>query len=603
MPIALAPLPVQVQGSVLVNGSAFLRHPVTVVAVALGNGAVGSSTVTDSNGGYGFGLVPGSYALVVDENVSSTRAIRYQNLGTDRIVVPVGTSILPYDLDIVARSLVVGNVTLSATARAASLEFDGPDRRAVNATTAGFEVYLSPGTYAVTGSAMIGPDEYALLSTAAVSAPTTLSFPLTKATSVSGQALVDGVAVPGPMPVSFVRNEGGSLAVSTDLSGAYVAFLVPGNYTITLAGSNNATSAGVSRFYRYAFAGAATVTPGQASLRLDLAVTRTLDNTTVSGMATLAGLGVDASITFTARGGGAISAPASSDSTTSTENGLPVVYSATLSVPVNADTIANLPLTKVVSRSATLTWDASQRRTIAAGGSVSYAIVVRNTGNVAETVDFAGQPGDWQFTFAPGSLPLSFGDAASSASVQVTIQSPTNALAGHGPVKIVATSDTDGTNLGSVDVQVDIARVRGLSLALDTTAPVFDGRFLNYTLLVTNSGNAQETVTLAIANPDDLTAFGWSVTLTPSGGSPVGATLTNLTVAATSTVNVALRAQSTGGPSRASRAPTLSPPESTAVFPSSSFLPPLPVLAPPRPTVSRPDITPSAPLNLQLLPG
>src|SRR5947209_12091970 len=157
---------------------------------------------------------------------------------------------------------------------------------------------------------MIGPDEYALLSTAAVSRPPTLSFPLTKATSVSGQALVDGVAVPGPMPVSFVRNEGGSLAVSTDLSGAYVAFLVPGNYTITLAGSNNATSAGVSRFYRYAFAGAATVTPGQASLTLDLDVTPTLENTTVSGMATLAGLGVDPSMSFTARGERAMSAPA-----------------------------------------------------------------------------------------------------------------------------------------------------------------------------------------------------------------------------------------------------------------------------------------------------
>src|SRR5207245_9122555 len=168
MPIALTPLPVQVQGSVLLNGSAFLSHPVTIVAVALGDGACGSSTVTDSNGGYGFGLVPGSYALVVDENVWSTRAMRYQNEGTDRIVVSVGTGILPYDINIVARSLVLGNVTLAGTARAASLEFDGPDRRAVHATTAGFEVYLSPGTYAVTGSAMIGPDEDAPLSTAAV---------------------------------------------------------------------------------------------------------------------------------------------------------------------------------------------------------------------------------------------------------------------------------------------------------------------------------------------------------------------------------------------------------------------------------------------------
>jgi len=699
MPIALTPLPVPVQGSVLLNGSVFLSHPVTIVAVALGNGAVGSSTVTDSNGGFGFGLVPGSYALVVDENVSSTRAMRYQNEGTDRIVVSVGTGILPYDINIVARSLVLGNVTLAGTARAASLEFDGPDRRAVNATTAGFEVYLSPGTYAVTGNSTIGPDEYALLSTAAISAPTTLSFPLTKATTVSGQALVNGVAVPGPMPVSFVRNEGGALTVSTDLSGAYVAFLVPGNYTITLTGSNGATDAGVSRFYRYTFAGAATVAPGQASVRLDLAVTRTLDNTTVSGTVSLSGVGVDASMAFTGRGGGAISAQASADSsgsysvslapgtydvyasrlfgsavflarinvphaaaygrdltlsqgfrlsgtlrdpfgapvsvpvtilsgaevdmtadssggyqvflpsgvytisasTTSTENGLPVVYQATLSVAVNADTISNLALTKVVSRSASLTWDASQRRTIAAGGSVSYTIVVRNTGNVAETVDFAGQPGDWQSTFAPGSLPLSFGNAASSASIQVTIQSPTNALVEHGTIKVVAASETDGTNLGSVDVQVDIARVRGLTVGLDTTAPVFDGRLLNYTLLVTNSGNALETVNLAITNPDDLTAFGWSVTLVPSGGSPVGATLTNLTVAAETTVNVALRAQSTGGPSGASVALTVTAQDSMAVSASTTFLLQLPLLASPGPTVSGPDITPAAPLNLQLL--
>src|SRR3989475_4296202 len=119
MRIGLPPVPVQVQGSVLVNGSAVLSRPVTVTAVPLGKGAVGSATQTDSNGGYGFGLVPGTYALVVDENVSSTRAMRHQNQGTDRIGAAGGARTLPDDTNIVVRDLVLGDVTLNKNARAA----------------------------------------------------------------------------------------------------------------------------------------------------------------------------------------------------------------------------------------------------------------------------------------------------------------------------------------------------------------------------------------------------------------------------------------------------------------------------------------------------
>src|SRR5207245_9125013 len=65
---------------------------------------------------------------------------------------------------------------------------------------------------------------------------------------------------------------------------------------------------------RHAVAGASTGPSGRATPGLRVAVTRTLDTTTGSGLATVGGLGLDASITFTARGGGAISAPASADS-------------------------------------------------------------------------------------------------------------------------------------------------------------------------------------------------------------------------------------------------------------------------------------------------
>src|SRR3989454_8617088 len=162
------------------------------------------------------------------------------------------------------------------------------------------------------------------------------------------------------MPVSFVRNEGGSLSVSTDDFGAYAAFLVPGNYTVTLTGTNNATEGGVSRFYRYSFAGTATVTPGQTSLSLDLAVTRTFDNTTVSGTATLAGAGISAIITLTDRGSGAISAQATSDSSGSyavplapgtydvyvTRSFGSAVFLARITVPHAASFARDLPLSQ-----------------------------------------------------------------------------------------------------------------------------------------------------------------------------------------------------------------------------------------------------------------
>src|SRR5439155_1244335 len=172
-----------------------------------------------------------------DENVSSTRAMRYQNQGTDRIVATVGEATLSYDINIVVRNLVVGNVTLNGTARAVALTFDGPDRRAVDATATGFEVYLIPGSYAVTGSGMIGADQYAFMSMAAIPSATNLSFPLMKATTVSGMALVNGVSIPGPMPVSVVTLTGrGGGAISAqataDSSGSYAVPLAPGTYDV-----------------------------------------------------------------------------------------------------------------------------------------------------------------------------------------------------------------------------------------------------------------------------------------------------------------------------------------------------------------------------------
>src|SRR5207245_6730678 len=145
-----------------------------------------------------------------DENVSAARGSRYQNGVTGRIGVAVAQASLPYDVNIVVRALVRGNVTLGGTNTEATLRFDGPEQRTAIATAQGFEIYVLPGNYAVVGNQTIGSTRYVFMATATAPSASTLTFALLTAIIVSGKALVNGVAVPGPMPVSFVRLEGGS---------------------------------------------------------------------------------------------------------------------------------------------------------------------------------------------------------------------------------------------------------------------------------------------------------------------------------------------------------------------------------------------------------
>ena len=699
VPIALSPIPVLVQGTVLLSGSVLVNRPVTIRAVPVGDGAIAQTVPSDSNGGYSFALVPGTYDLSVDENVSTSRDLRYQNLQSDRISLSVGASGLSHDLAIVARSRVHGNVTLSGSAVSAALTFHGPEERTTAATTSGYEVYLIPGTYVVSANETISSRDVAFVSTATVPHATNLSFAFANATRATGHALFQGVAVPGPMPVSFVRREGGGFTGSTDAAGAYSVILAAGNYSVTVGGVATATEGGVTRFYRYAFAGNTSVLSGLAVLSYDLVTSRTLDNTTVAGSATLSGQAAAASITFTARGGGAITTQANADTTglfsvplqagtydvyatgafgsgaflarvsvphapamardialstafllsgvttnpqgfattasitiqssaqldltsdasgqyqallpadgyavtamkTGTENGMSVTYRASASVALQADAIVDLRLAKVVSRSVAMTWDASQRRLIPAGDSVTYTIDVRNTGNVADTFSFSGTPGDWQFSFTPSSVRLDFGSGATSTQVRVVVQSPANALVTHPSLHVVATSTTDASQAGDVTVNVDIERVRSLSVSLNSTGATFDGRFLNDTVQVTNGGNDREVVQIVLTNADELAAVGWSASLGKVGEPLAGTTLTNVTVEANRSVPLRLRAQASGGSSGATVVLLASAQDSITVSSTDVFTLQLPDLAPGRVTVTGPEITGVAPLNAPLV--
>ncbi|MGQ0797223.1 MAG: carboxypeptidase regulatory-like domain-containing protein [Methanobacteriota archaeon] len=643
---ALVPTPVEVHGSVLLGGVPLLKE-IAIVARAVADGASAVPATTDSNGGFFLNLLPGRYEIVVDENVSTSRDFRYQNLGTDAIRVPVASAGIVRDVEVVVRTRITGNVTRNGTAVTTGVTFEGPDGRSVTSGPTGYEVYLQSGTYSVSASLSAPPDELAFLDAIDVGGPVHVSLALARAAKVSGLALYRNVAVPAAMPISFVRAEGGSLLRETTGSGSYATVLVPGNYTVRLDAERALAEGSLTRFYRFTFTGSLVVVAGAPDVTFHLNVERELDNTTVAGRVARAGVGVDASLTFLARGAGALDAVASSgpegtyavglapgsydvhvtrslgssaflgsltvahanastfdvplssgfrlvgvvtdalgartsaavtiqgearlDLTTDasgayerllplgtytvtatksgTERGLAVDYRATATVELTSDSVVNLKLAKVERRSVALTWDPAQRQSLSPGGSVVYSVVVRNTGNVRDTFALSGRPGEWTFTFSPATVTLDFGATGNAVSVTVTLRAPADAQVVHAPTSVVATS-SDGTTTGFVNVDVDVRRTRGLSLRVLASSATFDGRTLQYALEVRNSGNAQEAVTVFVANPGDLALSGWTALLGREGGLPPSSgRLETFPVGANGTTRVTLHLTSTDGPS------------------------------------------------------
>ena len=129
----------------------------------------------------------------------------------------------------------------------------------------------------------------------------------------------------------------------------------------------------------------------------------------------------------------------------------------------------------------------------------------------------------------------------------MTIAAPADALVDHPDLTITARPAADTSVSASVIVQIGILARRSVSLTLSTATPTFDGRFLNYTLTISNRGNLKENLALVIPNLSELAARGWVARFAPPTGGDRLPEIRNFSVDGNATRTVTIVFESTGG--------------------------------------------------------
>ena len=518
--------------------------------------------VNATDGAYSAFLAGGTYTIAANLTEGNIPYVAFQN-----VVVSAPSTIA---LTLLQATNVTGTATyLGNPVAGVSIAFasqGGGTLRATSDSTGSYHVLVLGGSYGVsanhTASATDGSKTRYVRYSFAGSVDVVqdervkaFNIALSRALAnetLSGTVRSGGVGVSAQLTFAATATSGINATTTTGSDGSYSFPLQPGTYDVYA----------VAPFDRAAFVGTYALAPGgPATLDLSLSaafqasgVTTFRSNArTASNLTFSSNLGT-VSIRSDASGAFALLLPKGSytlDAATSgTERGLLATYRGTASLSLVADAIANVELTKVVRRSLSITWDSVQAATVNAGGSAAYEVQVTNTGNDDDTYDMSASSVGFTFSFGVDKVALKFGPTGNATAVRVTITAAADAKVDHGPITIVARSEADSSVVKSVTVTLTIRGFRGLDASVSSDAPVWDGRFLNYTLAVHNRGNGAATFRVTIPNAEELAAAGWRATLLSSVGSAPTTTL-DLTVDANATSKPLLRLQNAGGSSGA----------------------------------------------------
>ena len=650
---SILPYNVTVSGQILLQGTPLVGIPVEVDFVAKDDSALNASVLTDEiTGSYTIDLTPGRYAVKVDQPlVAGQEDIRYQNAKTETFVLRVGGAGVTKDLPLYLRMSVSGIVNAKGTPKPAFMAFQGLESSEFTASADGsFDLMLAEGDYTLYASYTEGSDNYSAFESISVTAPLQLQVGLERAADVSGRLLFNDQTLMEVAPVSFVSDAGAEYETSTDSDGNYHVYLVSGNYTVRVDYQSKATIDYTDRYVRYAHSTTLSFPATQFQVGYDLALTRTLDNSTIMGRLEYQGLPIAATLEFrpTSLDGINATAVTAADGTYSVqlapapymmyvldsvthgvslqninveprastymnlsleqglkvtgvstyldhvriptrvtftdtitwdfftdgngnlecyvpaqrygiklfvilkEHGLNVGYNNTIARTIEGDTpLGEIGLARIPRHGISMSYaTTSDQQNFSAGSKVDFLVTVTNTGSMPDRYKLEGATAGWDIKFENDIVDVDFGTVdgvgVNNKTIRATVTVPADAKVEHPDVSITGYAVNATTNRFTLKIPLNVTRLYGIALRTTDAKPVFDGKYLNYTLEIVNTGNAVELVKMTIANHGDLRTTGWDAEIRVNS-TVHGVVVSDISVGANATTRVSLVMENKGG--------------------------------------------------------
>jgi uncharacterized protein (DUF2141 family) len=276
-----------------------------------------------------------------------------------------------------------------------------------------------------------------------------------------------------------------------------------------------------------------------------------LPGTQVVGTTSIAGLGTQASVTFSI--GGAIADVATSDlgtysvylpagtysavaSTTITDRGVNITYRDSTTVVVSGAVVgASFDMQKVVDHGVKLEWNSQERRTVNPGETATYNIKVTNTGNVDDTYRLSSTKYGWNIT-TPSNVTVPYGG---SVTIAMSLTPELGSRAGTSSIDVIATSMNDTTATSKVSVSIEVRSNYGVNLTYSKAEAVSTNAYV-YDVVLKNTGNLLDNFAVSVSNRAYLDENGWNVTLKYSTANYTDALSVRLSAGESGTILVRL---------------------------------------------------------------